>query len=221
MASNNSFAELNQRFVSLTPREKGLLVIATLVSIFCLLFFLLIEPSMNMVAKLERQIMSAETNSKNVQANVLLSQAELAKDPNLVLADNIRSLSGQIAQLDASLQEQTSNLVLPRQMAPVLSRVLAKLHQLNVIEMTSIAPVAMHPDSNDVSKDTDVGLYQHGVRLVLEGRYFDVQKGLQEIETLPWQFYWKKFDYQVTQYPLAQVELELYTLSPSSVFIGV
>ena len=55
----------------------------------------------------------------------------------------------------------------------------------------------------------------------MEGRYFDIQAYLESIETLPWQFYWKKFSYRVIDYPMAEVEIELYTLSTSPAFMGV
>ena len=67
----------------------------------------------------------------------------------------------------------------------------------------------------------DINLYRHGVLLSLKGSYFDIQRYLTRIENLRWQFYWKRFNYVVTGYPDASVEVELYTLSTSKAFIGV
>ena len=64
-------------------------------------------------------------------------------------------------------------------------------------------------------------LYRHGVAITIEGRYFDIQQFLQNVEQLGWRFYWKKFHYTVSDYPTASVELELYTLSTSKAFLGV
>ena len=44
---------------------------------------------------------------------------------------------------------------------------------------------------------------------------------LAELEGLDWRFYWKSFNYNVNEYPLATVELEIYTLSTNRAFIGV
>ncbi len=64
-----------------------------------------------------------------------------------------------------------------------------------------------------------VNLYKHGIRLQLEGGYFDVYQYLKALEALPRHFYWKQFDYQVKAYPGAVVEMEIYTLSTSKEFI--
>ena len=65
------------------------------------------------------------------------------------------------------------------------------------------------------------GLYQHGVKLALQGGYFPIMQFLEKIEQSGWQFYWQGFEYQVSEYPTATLELEVYTLSTSEAFIGV
>ena len=56
--------------------------------------------------------------------------------------------------------------------------------------------------------------------MTFEGKYFDVIRYLTQIEALPVKYYWRNLNYQVTQYPWANIELELYTLGESKDFIG-
>ncbi len=65
-----------------------------------------------------------------------------------------------------------------------------------------------------------VGVYKHTVVLALEGSYFNVITYLKSLENLPWKIYWHELDYSVTDYPKAEVLLEVYTLSTEEGFIG-
>ncbi len=92
---------------------------------------------------------------------------------------------------------------------------------LKLNELRSIPPVPLLLQQTEKSDEPKAGLYRHGVTLIFEGKYFDIQQYLENLESLPWQFYWKKFDYIVGDYPTASVELEIYTLSTNKAFIGV
>ncbi|HBY38437.1 MAG TPA: MSHA biogenesis protein MshJ, partial [Alteromonas sp.] len=54
-----------------------------------------------------------------------------------------------------------------------------------------------------------------------EGRFFAVRDFLANLERLTNQIYWRSMAYEVSEYPNAQVTLEVYTLSTEKAFIGV
>ena len=83
-----------------------------------------------------------------------------------------------------------------------------------------LSPGAKGTES-EADVENDINLYRHGLMLSVQGSYFDIQNYLAKIEGLKWQFYWKRFNYVVADYPNALVEVELYTLSTSKAFIGV
>ena len=64
-------------------------------------------------------------------------------------------------------------------------------------------------------------LYRHGLKLVLLGSYHDIRRYFAMIERLPWRFVWGEMHYRVKDYPQAEVELILYSVSPKQEFIGV
>jgi MSHA biogenesis protein MshJ len=103
----------------------------------------------------------------------------------------------------------------------MLESVLAGSKGLKLIELQSIAPTPILLERPEQGEEPKAGLYRHGVTLIFEGSYFDIQQYLEKLEALPWKFYWKKFDYLVGDYPTASVELEIYTLSTNKAFIGV
>jgi MSHA biogenesis protein MshJ len=55
----------------------------------------------------------------------------------------------------------------------------------------------------------------------LEGQYFDLRDYLSQIENLSWTFFWQRFDYQLGEYPVGQLSIEIYSLSTTSDFVGV
>ncbi|MFT5808792.1 MAG: MSHA biogenesis protein MshJ, partial [Moritella dasanensis] len=65
----------------------------------------------------------------------------------------------------------------------------------------------------------EVLLYRHGLRITMTGAFFDIQAYLDSIEQLPKKFYWEVFDYQMQEYPTAEVVMEIYTLSINKEFI--
>ena len=123
-----------------------------------------------------------------------------------------------IEMLDNNFQEQINELIPAAQMPKVLESLFTKSFKLSLIEMQSVEPVDLF--ANDAEK-RDVSLYQHGVRLVFKGQFFDVQEFLTSIEKMPYQLYWHSLNYRVEDYPQAIVEIELFTLSSNEAFIGV
>jgi MSHA biogenesis protein MshJ len=130
-------------------------------------------------------------------------------------------LKNQIQNITNQLKAQTNNLVPANEMAGMLENVLANTEGLKLIELESLTPIPISLGQPEEGEESIAGLYRHGVTLVFEGSYFDIQRYLEKLESLPWQFYWVRFDYQVGEYPTASVKLEIYTLSTNKAFIGV
>jgi len=38
---------------------------------------------------------------------------------------------------------------------------------------------------------------------------------------LSWKFFWQEFNYQLKEYPVSELEIEMYSLSTKREFIGV
>ena len=66
-------------------------------------------------------------------------------------------------------------------------------------------------------------LYKHGLKLSLEGGYFDLLSYLQAIQASGWRLHWDSLDYQVSKVAgaPATITLVLYTLSREAGWIGV
>jgi MSHA biogenesis protein MshJ len=217
------YDKLSARFDLLSLREQQMIFLCSIILVVAVGYFLLVEPQLLNNAKIRKNI---EGNQKEVSSLIEQTNAlslALQQDPNLPIKQRIVDLQQQIVQVEEQLTLQTSNLVPANKMPQMLEKVLVNSKNLQLLELQSIAPFAIPLGQSNDGPDSlkDAALYRHGVKLVLEGSYFDIQRYLEKLESLDWQFYWKKFDYKVNEYPVAIVEVEIYTLSTNKAFIGV
>ncbi|MDA1207911.1 MAG: MSHA biogenesis protein MshJ, partial [Proteobacteria bacterium] len=62
---------------------------------------------------------------------------------------------------------------------------------------------------------------KHGIELTLQGSYLDVLRYLAAIENIGVRFFWERVEYQVEQYPLGEVSIEVFTLSTQEQLLDV
>lgn len=198
---------------ALSTRERVLLLLTGLLLLLLPAHSLWLEPEWLSYQKLlQREQELSQSLQLQQQANQA-SRSRLLDDPNQALRGELGTLEQQLQQVDQRLRQETLDLIAAERMPQVLERVLAGSGRLQLLSLTSLPPEPVLAGSKPLN------LFQHGLRLQLEGSYFDVFQYLRALEGLPERFYWRSLDYQVTRYPHAQVTLELYTLSTSKEFI--
>ncbi len=129
----------------------------------------------------------------------------------------------EIEQQESKIHSLSSPLIHPEKLAEVLETVLKQDSRLKLVSMQTLPPGIMADQStmeriSAVMKD---GLYKHAVRLHLQGGYADTLQYLEALEDLPWHFYWENLEYIVTNYPTADIFLEVYTISTGEGVFGV
>jgi MSHA biogenesis protein MshJ len=217
-ALEKEYGKLSAKFHQRSLREKLLILICGLVVLILLMYTLLFEPLIDSSHKLKQNTQNNQKELNTMQSQMALLTDKLQNDPNAAITKRIEVLNDEIHNITIQLETQTDNLIPANKMAAMLENVLAGSKGLRLIELQSIDPV---PIILEPEEESGAELYRHGVTMLFEGKYFDIQQYLEELESLPWKFYWKKFDYVVGDYPSASVELEIYTLSSNKAFIGV
>lgn len=211
--------KLSAAFSQLTQREKVLTLISGLFLVFLCGFYWFIEPKQLELEALLRTVERQKVDLVKLESQIKAIEQELLQDPDEPLRKKLVKLEESIEKVDETLREQTVDLIPANKMPDVLQKILERSSKLKVVKVSSIPPVRMM-DINAASGQ-NVNLFQHGVSLVIQGQYMDILNYLEEIEDLEWRFYWKRFDYLVDEYPVANAEIELYTLSTNEAFIGV
>lgn len=199
------------------PRER-ILIAAMIVALFGFAFdsFVLspLEQSRSrsraLLRSREEAVAQLEGKIESVRHPVL-SEAERAR------RDELRQLEQQIAEIDEGVRGAVSRLVPPESAVEVLEELLAHGGRLKLVALTSQPPRRLGPEETQGTST----LYQHGLRLEIEGDFAATLDYLRRIEGSSWQLLWDRFDYQVDAFPAARVTIELHTLSEREEWVGV
>jgi MSHA biogenesis protein MshJ len=141
-----------------------------------------------------------------------------------ILKSREAALAGGIAAADAQLLDAQLGMIPPRQMVSVLTDVLGHQKDLTLVLLRNLAvepllPVLAKPQAG-APPSPEMGPYLHPVELVVRGNYLNVLAYLQELESRPWGFQWRRFEFTTTA-DGPQYRIEFTTLSMQSNWLGV
>ncbi len=207
-----TYRELQKKYSSLSLRERILICLVGVALFAFPGYFTFIDRYDSNTKRYQNTISSQEEELARVEQELAEWQAKLTENPNDVLKKQKEDYEKQMNELNSKLNAGTMNLIDAGQMPEILADVLSPNGRVVVKKMESIKPkLLFHKD--------DIKLYQHGMKITLEGQYLDIMRYLEDLEQMKTNFYWKSLNYQVQKYPLADVVLELYTLSINKDFI--
>ncbi len=206
--------QLNQlatRINTLHLRERALLLLAGIATVFVLIDSFGLQPTYKQQQQSRQEIDDLEQQLATLSARSQILYAP--QDDELQEYEQERSrLQAEISDLEARLQGQLGVLLQPEQAARVLEQVLGPDQELKLTRMDAVGrplnPTAT-PDGGEVA-ETGIGRYE--LRLQLEGSYLATLRYLRALEALPWKFFWEQLDFEVVEHPVAQVTLDIYTL---------
>jgi MSHA biogenesis protein MshJ len=223
-----------QRLDALTRRERGMAFAAGAVVILFLAYELGIGPAVQHGKELAARI--AEQSNQIVVATAQKAELErlLKQDPDVAMQERIAARRKQIAEIDAQLSSLQRTLVPPERMGAVLEQLVARGGPVRIVRLrnlpaaplvekqvpsgSSVGPGAATPSA--AGQDGNRHVYKHGVQVVVEGPYLDLLAYVARLEKQPWQVYWGR-TVMTADYPKAQVELTLYTLSLDQAWLVV
>lgn len=214
-----TWRKLSDKTAVLQPREKGIIFGGVLMLIAWLNFMYFIEPVMIKINEAEATMLNQASQIDGTQQQIGLYQGALGKDPNEAVNKSIEETEKSIIEVDQALSELTANFISPHKMREVLAELLRSDELIKVSRFNAVP--AEKVDIAGVPADADIIIYQHGIKMTVSGTYYDLQRYVERLEQLPWRFYWKSFAYTVKQYPTAELEIEITTISTNEQFIAI
>lgn len=226
----------SEKFKSTTPREQYLIIASGMVAIVFILYSVFMDESIQRIDKLNQQVLQTLQSNANMQNSIQILEQALREDPNTALKKELSQYQAKLGSIDEKLLALTSDLIDPIQMRFALIKLLKlqKGVKLLSFEVLPANPVTEHKAEADKadkittvkadasqSQPTQLQLYRHGIKIKLQGKYFELKDYLTQLESLSWKFFWQEFDYQLKAYPVSELEIEIYSLSTSKEFIGV
>ena len=216
------------RWLLLEPREQWLTYAVALAVVGMLYMLLLGDPLTQRVAKQQALAKAAVLNQQAAQLALAELQAKLAADPNAPYRSALLTAQASAEQLIGEIDQDTAGLLPPAKMRAVLQELLRAQPKLRLLALQSFSePLQLATEqsakSADLPANAPVTPYRHGVKISLQGGYFDLLLYLQAIQASGWKLHWDSLDYQVGEGGPAQakINLQLYTLSREAGWIGV
>ena len=203
--------KLRSIFEALSQREKIIVVAVLLVTLGSSWNSFFYQPIVQRQKIFDQQLIlfNNQTIAMKHQKTAINRQKTLGIDPNI---DNKKKLDELTAQ-SAYQQKQISlfsykNFISASSMAEVLSTVLTenkllKLTHLETLPTTPLFEVKQH----------DQIIYNHELIITFYGKYFDTINYLKLLESLPWAIALGSIDYEVKDYPIAEITLHIVMLS--------
>jgi MSHA biogenesis protein MshJ len=200
--------DLQNKFNELPAQRRRFWLVLSVIFVMYLGAYILLFPVWK-----DYQTSSAQTEQQQQRLNLLRQQLEaveirLAGEPKAPLQRRLGNLQEQIAVTNQRLQNET-NYVSAADNRRLLQALLASASELSV-KAAQVLP-AEKVYSDGVGEQN--AIYKHRLQLVFSGEYQEVYHYFRQLEELPWSFYWQRMDYDVVEYPEAQIILEIYTLS--------
>lgn len=178
--------------------------------IFLLWYALVWHPTKIYFQSTQNALSAVRLEVQTLQDETTVLQARLKKDPNEEISQKQAKLYQDKQALQQKLNVYNTQLLSPQGLMQALQAV---LNAQKNIHLSSIALLPnqgnLHPSATQSGKP----LFAHGVKLQFTADYFSTLQYLRQLEQLRWRLFWDRLDYRVTDYPLAEVTLEIHTLS--------
>ena len=227
----------SEKFSNTTAREQYLIIVTGLVAIVFILYSVFLDVPFQRIEQLNRQISETQQSNQNNKNSIQVLEQALLEDPNVALRKELSQYQAKLGEIDEQLLSLTSDLIDPIQMRYALIKLLklqkgVKLLSFEVLPARAVTKAKLasndKPDANEVqvtstsqAEPKQLRLYRHGIKIKPQGQYFQLKDYLSQLEGLTWKFFWQEFDYRLKEYPVSELEVEIYSLSTAQEFIGV
>ncbi|KFZ28981.1 hypothetical protein IDAT_04705 [Pseudidiomarina atlantica] len=200
--------QMQQKFVELPLNRRKFWLVLSVVFVCYLGLYVLLLPQWQSFQTEQVKIQQQQQRLSLLEQQLEALDIRLSGDPKAPLRRKLADLESQLQQVNQRLQNET-NYVSAADNRRLLQALLGSARDLSVKSAQALPAERVYGDG----EATEGAIYKHRLQLVVRGNYQQVFEYFQQLEQLPWSFYWQRMDYQVTEYPQAEVLLEIYTLS--------
>jgi MSHA biogenesis protein MshJ len=219
----SSWQQYSERFLTLKLRERYLLGYGSALLVMWLGALYVVQPLWQMHVQLKQQNRNSLQQMVGLQQQIDEVQQALTVDPDQQLQQQINQMLTEEQQLLSQLRGMTGQYISGEQMVLLLQDVLNQQQNIRLVALENLPAkaVSLPGMGSDEAAAEKPLLYRHGTKLTFSGPYADLQQLLQRLEQLPWQLHWRTLDYQVKDYPQAQLQLELETVSEYDSYLKI
>ncbi|RVT45965.1 hypothetical protein EMM73_10900 [Rheinheimera sediminis] len=213
----SAWQQLSERFKALKEREKIAALSSALLISLWLFMLQLLMPAFEALKKTQQQLQSATATVQQQNTMLMSLQQQQGIDADANYKQEIERLQLEEQGLQQQIAQLTSYFIGSERMALVLQDVLKSSNNVKLKSLSIKPPVPL--TFADQGSDSKAVIYQHATVVVLSGNYFALTAVLERLDKLSWSLGWQSIDYKVTQYPDAELTLQLLTVSDNESYI--
>ena len=212
------FNQLESTFNKLTMRERVIIFAALLICIFAISYFWMLDPAKIKQVKAEKALQASYHQEKELDREMSSIKLLLQKDPLKEVNNQLAFSTQTLITLDKQLDDKLVKFIHAQKMPQALAKVLSKSPGIKVSSLISLpvktfnSNIVTKGEKNE-SKMPKNSFYKHSLEMQLVGDYNAIYAYLLRLEAVQEKFYWHSLTYQVEDYPLAKITIQIYTLS--------
>ena len=209
---------LSARFSALELRERVLILGAALAVVWLLWDLTVHSVGSKALAKSRRGVDQVVSRIKAETREQTLLRETNGMNPLQSLQKQEARLQAEIEEIESLYAALLGEFVHPERMPALLEDMLERHPGLKLVELRSLPPepVLVGEDQEQVQ-----GIFLHPLEIRFRGGFFGVIDYLNALQSLEWDFVWRSIDYEVVDYPHADVVLTVETLGREEDWLGV
>lgn len=155
----------------------------------------------------------------------------LSNDETDNIKQEIDQTNQQIQQNEQQLAAVLNKLVPPTKITELLRSLLLDTHNLQLLSISNepVKTITFNDsdNQNDNNQQTEENtqpialLYEHTTTIKLAGGYQQLYQYLIALENSEWVLFWDQLQYNVTEYPYAEITIRVHTISTDQHWIGL
>ena len=208
------------RLDAMSLRERVLIFLAVAVVIVGIADSALFEPILRRQKANSQSIQQQEDEIRTMRTQVQAYAQARTGDSANAKRQRLEKRRVELAALDRQLAAGQSELVPPERMAKMLSEIVKRNPDVELISLRSLAATGLTQSLAPIpgSAPSGLALYRHGIEIAVSGSYLKMLNYVGQLERLPAKIMWGNMELQST-YPVVTLKITLYTFSPDKTWL--
>jgi len=209
------------RVDAMSLRERVLIFFAVAVVLVAIADSVLLDPILRRQKANSQRIQQQQDEIRAMQAQVQAYAQARSGDGANSRRQRFEKRKAELAALDREIAEKHRGLVTPERMAKMLSEIVKRNPEIELLSLRTLAATGLSPASTPGSAASASGVYRHGIEIAVAGSYFKTLDYIGQLERMPAKIFWGNMELQAGAYPKVTLKITLYTLSPEKTWLFI
>jgi len=207
------------RINAMSLRERVLIFLAVAVVLVAIADSVFFDPILRRQKASSQKIQQQQDEIRAMQAQLqAFAQARLSDGAN-AKRQRFEKRKVELAALNREIAASQRELVTPEQMAKMLSEIVKRNPNVELVSMRKLAAAGLSPAATPDSAPEGSALYRHGIEIAVSGTYLNMLSYVSQLERLSAKIVRGNMDLQAGVYPKVTLRITLYTLSPDKTWL--